>query len=77
MATTEEVKGLIKELANRISYAQLATEIDTTEDDLKQWAAGRREYRPQDIWKLIRSSNMHGFFDLLPAHGLRGYPETF
>lgn len=70
MATTEEVKGLIKELANRISYAQLATEIDTTEDDLKQWAAGRREYRPQDIWKLIRSSNMHGFFDLLPAHGL-------
>jgi dihydroorotate dehydrogenase len=70
MVSTEEITGLIKELANRISYSQLAKEVATTEDELKQWVTGKREYTPNEIWKLIRASSMHRLFELLPAHGI-------
>lgn len=70
MSTAQAVSGLISELAQRISYSKLAQEVGVSEDELKQWVAGKREYSQEEIWKLTRVSSVHGFFDLLPAHGI-------
>jgi dihydroorotate dehydrogenase (NAD+) catalytic subunit len=68
--TLQNASGLIRELAQRFSYAELANEVGVPVDELRGWEAGKRELSPQDVWKLVRVPQKHGFFDLIPAHGI-------
>ena len=70
LTTRENVFGLVKELARRISYSKLAEEVGIAEYELQKLGTGEREPSTDEMWKLIRSSNKYGFFDVLPAHGI-------
>src|SRR5260221_11839227 len=65
-----DATGLIKDLAQRISFAKLAEEVGITEAGLKELSMGKRQPSPEEIWRLVRASHKNGFFEILPAHGI-------
>lgn len=70
MEITKAVSGLVKELSRKISYAELAKEMEIPEAELRRWEADKQQYSVHELWGLARVSQKYGFFDLLPAHGI-------
>lgn len=63
---------LIKELSRRISQSRLAKEVGKSgelQQLLRQLEKGE-EISHRDAWSVIRVALNHGFFGLLPAHGV-------
>ena len=65
------LNALIEELTRRLSEEVLTLEIgEPTLQKLRQEAAARDEFSQEDAWPLIGLALKHGFFDVLPAHGV-------
>jgi dihydroorotate dehydrogenase len=59
---------LIRDLAQRLSAAKLAQELGVSTAELEN----PKEWTDQGLqWRAVRAAYKHGFFDLLPAHGVQ------
>jgi len=66
----QRLPGLVRDLAERISYPKLAHELGLSEADLRAWEQGKHQFSLTEAWRLFRSTYKYGFFDVLPAHGI-------
>jgi dihydroorotate dehydrogenase (NAD+) catalytic subunit len=66
----DALSEIVMELGRRISFGKLAEELEVSEDTVRHWKADKREYSPQELWRIVRSAYKYGFFDLLTEHGV-------
>lgn len=71
MLTSRNISRLVDELAQRVSTLELVNDLRISDAELAQWRrAEKPQYSDEEIWKVKLAAFKHGFFDLLPAHGI-------
>src|SRR5437867_1852969 len=72
MTTVTDTGELVQELLSRLSQDAVAQALGADVPTISQWAKERTiQLSDEQRWRIVRLAYRHGFFGLLPHHGVQ------